>query len=394
MTKNSKNNYLYGLVIVGVVASLGQLIRPTLFGFDSYANLACSRGIDCGMLGSQQAMVAILKMLPADILIYKLFMLFLLIGSLFALYFFAKRFLSPMTSFYAVLLTIGLSPILVFRFAEFENDLFAYFLLFWALYFVFSSKLVPKIASTILFVVAFIFFSASLVYLPIFALAWWIYLIPALGFGVFAFSYWSSVLVGNPNFATENILLGGVFQFFLWFFSFPFFVSHKDWRLVVGGVVTLVLATLSPQLMLFVVPFVVLGMGKLLDFFEKRENLTILLIVIAVFCLVSYQVAVFNQQPTQEDDGFVSFLVTTAKDKNIPFTADFTYDYWIENAYNKRLPYSYQSLKDYNTGKIFKINGRDYTQLERPYLVLTQLDTNCTLLKESPHDSKKIYLCD
>jgi len=232
MLENFKTKFL---VLLGLCffSFLGVFFRQDLFGFDSYASWLCVKG-NCDVLGFQQGAVFLFGLMPDSLLFFKAVMFTSFFVSILILWFLVKKFFSERTAWYSIIFLLASTPWMLFEFAKFENELFAFPLIFLGLYFLFSKK--------------------------------WYFFIPLLG--SLLFWLWPGYFFVFPGSVLELQLFSGLSTLFIGlFFVFPFFLIKNKWFSFLG-IVFLVFGLWSSHLIVFVIPLVVLGIAQLIELIE------------------------------------------------------------------------------------------------------------------------------
>ena len=185
---------------------------------------------------------------------------------------------------------------MLFEFAKFENELFAFPLIFLGIYFLFLKK--------------------------------WYFFVPFLC----SLPFWMWIGYFQPMFADgllELQLFAGLSTLFVSvFFILPYFLQRKKWNLVLG-VVFFVVGLWSSHLTVFLVPLVVLGIGYTVGNLVPIKWDTKNIILPCVILIVCLNVALFLASPTQNDWNFVDGAITLANDENLPIYNDWSYGHWL-----------------------------------------------------------------
>ena len=143
MLQKQKTKDILVIGLISFIASLGVFLRTDLFGIDSYAAWLTIRTNEVNLLSYQPLAIEIYNLLPDSLIVFKLIMFLCLFLSLIGFYFIAKRFF-PENAVLITFILVSLGPLLIFEFAKFENELFAWPLMIWGCYF-FSKKEVKGI---------------------------------------------------------------------------------------------------------------------------------------------------------------------------------------------------------------------------------------------------------
>jgi hypothetical protein len=121
----------------------------------------------------------------------------------------------------------------------------------------------------------------------------------------------------------------------------------------------------NAKFFIFLVPFICLGIGYLLQKAYKTEKHTKTLWLVCFFLLISINVALFLNQPQQNQFDLIREGIDLAENEEIPIFNDWSYGHWIE-------------FHNYKTE--FKSGGHnpDYNLLKKPFVGLT--DSNLLYL--------------
>lgn len=378
--KNFFEYRLFALLLLALFAFVGVFFRGDLFGFDAYAGWACVKGISCTYLVSQPFAIALFQLLPDSLIVFKWVMFASFFLALIPVFLLVKHFFEERVAWLVTFCVVGLSPIFVFGFGQFENELFAYPFLFWALYLVVQKSWWKKVLSVVLVGVAAGFWAPSLLWLIPLSVLWLpVFVLLVTG----TFWAWNNILlyfgVGQ---ALEQTFLGGVYQFFGYLLVIPFFFLTKNKRLLVAGASMLFFALVSPKVVVLAVPFVAIGIAELIKLLEERGKSINFLLYLSFFCLIGVNIAFFMQSPMSSDWVFVGEAVKISQDQNLVLIADWSYDYWVVIYTNKKLPYDSQYEKRYN-------------EITPPFIALTKQELPCELLKEEVTAIRRraIYKC-
>jgi len=231
------NNWFVKIsVLAGLVFlfSLSYFFRHSLFGMDSYATVECVRGF-CENLVFQDLAIFLFQLMPDSLLFFKFVLFLSLFFSVFFVWLIVRKLFCERLAWISVFFTLGFSPIWLFEFAKFENELFAIPLVFIGVYFLLGDN-----------------FSRL------------------IGFGFLLLSLFFWLWVGYFFIGSYNVLEGLLFAGFLplffglFFLPFVFFVNRKFFLFVflfflLGGFV-------HGNLCIFFIPFVSVGVAQVLFF--------------------------------------------------------------------------------------------------------------------------------
>ena len=223
---------------------VGFLFRFDLLGVDSYA----SKLFVCNAeryIGFQPFAEFLFGFFPCNMFFFNFVMFFCFLAFLFACWLLVrdKR---------VVFALVCLSPIVLFEFSKFENELFAYPLIIFAFYF-FSRK--DYLYGFLACVVAGGFWLVAFVGVA--------YLFPPLVFGLFLFPL---SIFGNS--AVESWFGFGFYTLFGWLLVIPF-IFRLDLKKVLGFLCFFVLFLFSVKFWVFLVPYILFGIKDLLELMEE-----------------------------------------------------------------------------------------------------------------------------
>ena len=260
------------LCLVSLLASAGLFLRQNLFGYDSYAFLAFAKGYDVNP-GLHETTYWILKLLPVNLLLYDVVMWFCLFVAILGLYFGLKQVFDFKTAFLATLGCLALSPIMIFSFAQFQNELFAYPLIFWSFYCLMAKFKYHNWVALAFALIACFFWLGSLAWIAIIAcglvlpfifvmaisLPWWLITIINYVFGPFT----------KLGVSFETFFYG-LWDLFL-FFPIIFVVFWgKNRQYQVWMLLALLAIVFSARFTVLIVPFIGLGLGQLIGIAKRK----------------------------------------------------------------------------------------------------------------------------
>lgn len=353
------------LACFGVFCFLATLciwFRWNLFGFDSYAhlNLVCF-GFNSSLFNQPVANM-VFSLLPCNLFIINLFMLVLFAFSLFGVFLLVEHFFGSRLAWVSSFLLISLSPMVLFGFFEFENELLAYPFIIWGIYFLLTNK---KLFSLICFCYSLLFWK-------------WV--------------YYFTFLQGNSLIIELNLFHGLLDLWFLLpFLFFIPFLKKINPKLMMWGLIAVVFLLWNSKLFVFVLPFLGLAIAQAITtikssnsklfLIEKVRNNTKYIALLAVFCLVGWNITYLISSPTQKDWKTIQIGIKESQDKNLPLYANLSYDYWTTNQLKKEV-FPHQII---------------YTKkLLIPHVLITSEDLNCTLISNLDEYPKlrRVYQCD
>jgi hypothetical protein len=365
------------LLLLCFVAFAGVFIRPTLFGFDSYATLLCVQG-DCSMLGFQPLAVELFNLMPDSLFFFKIIMFVCFFLSVLALWLISKSFFGERIAWLSIFILLSASPIMLFSFGNFENEIFAWPLLFFAFYYLIQKDLPSlKWLSLPLIGIALFFWGGSAFFLVALVPLYVILSVPALIIIVNSFKLFLNFLF--PTNVLESRLFAGFFDLFLLVLFVPFVFGIKNKKLWLSFILLLIFVGLQGKFNLLLIPFLVLGIGFVLTKFELNKYLTILCIVL----LLGWQVAFFLQQPTSEDWSIVNSAKQLQVDTNYRLVNDWSVGYWL----------NYVGVDTNSRGGGSDI---DFSLESKPFVALTMQELDCNKIKsyQSVTRNMNLYKCD
>jgi len=342
------------LFLIVLACSFGLFVRQDLFAFDSYATWNAVRFGVFDTLGSQPLANLVWGLLPDSLLLFKLLMFCSLFLSIIPLYLVSEQFFGKKIGFYTIFVLLSASPILLFEFGKFENEIIAFPFIVWGLYFLFQRKWLKGLACHLC------------------GLAFW---------------FWPFYFVFNNFFFNTEIvemqLFSGLINF--WFLIpciFTIFL-FRDKRVLVFGLFGVFSVLWNAKFFLFLIFPLVFGIGVALSFLEQKKDWQNYLFITLFFCVFGWNVAFLLQSPTGSDWFFVDSAVKLSGDLNVPLYNDSSYGYWITHK---------GILTKYNPGTGSPI----YVVLEKPFVVLTNQVLDCNLIVEEKvlgKKHKRLYVC-
>ena len=374
---------IVALLILAFFASVASFLRVFPFGYDSYASIACQVSGDCGTLGMQPLMVLLLGFLPFNTfllnLVFFVCTFFVFLGLFLIGCHFCKN---ERVVWLALLVLVSFCPFFVFHLHEWENEVFAYPLLLFSLFFLLKKK---DFLSVGFFLLAGLFWSGVWYVGAVWGLAFCLGLL-TLPFFVGFFVFYDNV-VGFliPTNVSESLLGVGLLDLFVLVVFLPFCVWFRDKEifLPLGLFVGLFFVILQGKLVFILVPFVLLGIVRFIELVEEKGYCLNLLIPLSFFMLFCMNIAFFYAEPSVEQMFFIQDSIKISKDQNLKLYNDWSYGYWL-NYYGQ----------DTNFKGGFP--NPDYNNLEKPFLALTDhnlVTIQCIVLKKSTTITK-IWECN
>lgn len=359
------------------LAFAGVFVRPTLFGFDSYASAICVAG-DCSMLGIQPLAVELFQLMPDSIFFFKIVMFICFFLSVLALWLIVKNFFEERIAWLSIFVLLAASPIMLFSFGNFENEIFAYPLLFFAFYYLIQKDLPSlKWLSLPLMAIALFFWGGSAFFLIALVPLFFILSVPSVLIIVNSMPLFLGFLF--PTNVLESRLFAGFFDLFLLVLTVPFIFGLKDKKLWLSFVILLIFVGLQGKFNLLLMPFLVVGIGFALSKFGLNKYLTILCIML----LVGWQVAFFFQQPTSDDWILINSTKQTLSDTNFRLVNDWSVGHWL----------NFVGVDTNSRSGGFDIN---FVLEEKPFVALTVQELDCNKIKsyQSVTRNLNLFLCE
>lgn len=340
-----KKPVLFGILVF--LCSFGLFLRPTLFGLDSYAFKANVCQGFTSTLGNNPLALYFFNLMPCSLLFFKLVMFLSLVTSLYFIFLIVKKEFSERIAWQSIFLLLSLSPLLLFEFGKFENELLAYPFIIFGIYCFLNSKWFEGLAG----------FTASLVF-------WgWPYY-----FGFFG----GSVL--------EQQVFSGLLPLFGLVFIFPFVFFSKNRLVLLGSGFSLFLFLLNMKFFIFFIVFVALGIAQLLKIIEDKQQVRNFLWITSVFLLLGFNIAFLLAQPTLEEHKIVSEAVEIANNQDLQIYNDWSIGYLILD-------------KGKDTGIYGGGKETDYNDLQKPFIAITKKDLSglgCTQINQFISSTRKI----
>lgn len=332
------------------------------------------------MLGFQPLAVALFELMPDSVFFFKCVMFVCFFLSVLALWLIVKEFFEERIAWLSIFVLLAASPIMLFSFGNFENEIFAYPLLFFAFYYLIQRDLPSlKWLSLPLLAIALFFWGGSAFFLIALVPLFFILSVPSILIIVNSLPLFLGFLF--PTNVLESRLFAGFFDLFLLVFAVPFVFGLKNKKLWLSFVILLVFVGLQGKFNLLLIPFIVLSIGFALSKFSLNKYLTILCIVL----ILGWQVSFFFQQPTSEDWLLVNEAKQLAIHNNCVVRNDWSVGLWL----------NYVGV-DTNSRNGASEFGYDYNSFEKPFVALTVEDLDCNKIKsyQSVTRNLNLYLCD
>jgi len=347
----SRFKYFFVMVFV---FSLGLWARFSLFGFDGYATQYFIRRGVVGLLPWQPGALFLFGLFPDSLLFFKFVMFLSLLLSCWFLFLLVRKFFDERTAWLSIIVLFATTPWLLFEFAKFENELFAFPLILLGLYFLFCKK--------------------------------WYFFVPL----VCSLPFWLWVGYFNPFFGSgvlELQLFAGLSTLFVGsFFLIPYFLQKSKW-VVVLGLIFVGFCLWSSHLTVFVIPVVVLGIAKTIELISNSKydiQNAMIPCVILILCL---NIALFLSVPTDNEWKVLDKTVELHNDTNFMVYNDWSFGHWLR-------------IKGIETKYRSGGNDPDYNSIEKPFIALTTKDMGyifgCKKIQGFGSSTRNInlYKCD
>jgi hypothetical protein len=349
------SNRLIWLLFFVFIATIGIWIRGNLFGVDSYATLAAIRFDWFDTLSGQPLANIVWHILPDSLLVFKTIMFLSLFLTIVPIWLLVLKFYEERTAWIAVFLMLGLSPLLLFEFGQLENEIFAYPLLVWAVYFFLTKK--PLLACLFSFV----------------GTCFWVW------------PFYLTFFNNSSSSVVEMQMFSGLIN--LWFLlPVVFFIPLiKDRRVRLLGLLSVGLWLWNAKLFMFLLPFLALGIAELLRYVKNHTVIIKTAYYLAFFGLFAWNIAFLMQQPNRNDLFVVDEAIRLSADQNLPIYNDWSFGYWLWS----------EGIKAENnpgTGDVLNLDRQ-----ERPCIVISSKDYDCNLIygkKEIARKETKLWQCN
>jgi len=360
--------YSVKLFFVSLFSVIGLFLRPNLFGYDSYAFLALVKGFtQSDWIGSHDLFYLILSVLPVSYLLYVWVMWFCLFVSILGLFYGLKQVFSEQTAFLATLICLGAAPILIFSFAQFQNELLAYPFLFWSFYCLMAKFKYHNWVALAFVGIAYFFWVGSVAWIAIVGFGW---VLPFLFAIVVSIPFWWSKIgwtFTSYSGVAFNTYFWGLWDLFLLFpFIFVlFWQRNRRWQ--VWLLVSLGLVLFSARFTILSVPFIALGIAFACDEWFLKRTSAKSIVWCAVFLIICWNVAIYMQHPQSNELNLVHTFVNDCKISQNCYN-DWSIGWWVVSE-GGATPFKASPPEP------------DYNQLAKPFKALTVRDLNCNLIE-------------
>lgn len=377
LNQQSEAIKLVCLFLFCFLAFAGVFVRSTLFGFDSYASTLCVGG-DCSTLGFQPLAIELFNLMPDSIFFFKVVMFVCFFFSILALWLIVKEFFEERIAWLSIFVLLAASPIMLFSFGNFENEIFAYPLLFFAFYYLIQKDLASlKWLSLPLIAIALFFWGGSAFFLIALVPLFLILSVPSVIIIINSIDLFLNFLFSTNVF--ESRLFAGFFDLFLLILVVPFVFGVKNKKLWLSFIILLIFVGLQGKFNLLLIPFIVLGIGFALSKFDLNKYLTILCIVL----ILGWQVSFFLQQPTSEDWTLINSTKQTLSITNYRLVNDWSVGYWL----------NFVGVDTNSRGGGSDIN---FVLEQKPFVALTTQELDCNKINsyQSVTRNLNLFICN
>lgn len=351
------------LILFLFLATAGLWIRPTLFGVDSYSTLSFIRYHWADTLGNQPFANFFFVLIPDSMILIKLIMFLSIVAAVIPIWLLVRKFYDERAAWISIFFLMTLSPIVLFGFGEFENEIFAYPLIAWGIYLFMTKKYwgaVTAITGATLF---------------------------------WKWPYYLTFFNESSSRIVEMQMFSGLINAWA-LIPFLFFIPLlKKGRAAIFGIIAIIFWLINAKLFIFLIPFVALAIPKGLDLLQKYPTIKLSLYILAFCGLIGWNIAFFMQQPTQNDLVFVSESIQLARDTNLPLYNDPSFGYWIM-AQGFKTPYNPGS--DLNPPGAWEVIKGHWLALPGIYLTEKEMPP-CTLIKTQKdigRTKRNIFQCN
>jgi len=360
-----------------LVPFLFLFLRQDLVGVDSYAYALNI----CGLKTLDIAGYFVFSWLPCNILVWKTLLFSAYVAFVIGSAYLARAF-TKKQCFNAVLVFVGLSPLILFSFFKFENEIFALPLMMWATYFFFKAKLEDKpkhfLTSVLLIVLSgfiwegtyFFALALGLAFLPLF-----------VGSLLALFFVWDKVLFALTPSGVLESWFGGISPLWLLVLVVPFGLL-LGWSIGAPLVVGLLFGFFNPKLLIIILPFLLIACVKFLGWLEEYPMIKQLVIVLAVVQLIGFGFVSLTLPPTQDDWLWIEEGIELSEETGFRLVNDWSPGYWVL----------------WKGGQAVRWGGPpdlNYSELRKPFVVITSQELGCELVKDFSgfFVNRRIYEC-
>ena len=354
--------------------------RPDFVGGDSYyfLNHVCGEG----ELGEGDLVRTIFGWVPCNFILIKILLFLLCLSCVFAIAL-TGNLLYDQNGWMAGLF-IFLAPIFFAEFTKFENDQFAFPLIFLAIYFYykgfFKNSFINRLTAIVLLVFAAQIWGGAVLFFPAFAFGSILFVLSTIPLLII---YWKqlffTVLPRFPVFdlfgnVWENSLVVGIAYLFL----LPLGFNGLSKILLPQMVFFTALLLLNSKFVFLATPFLALGFVgyfNKLDYSKYGKNFKQIFLWLPFFMAISWGFVSLTQPPLDYQWDAVEFALQESERPGI--TNDWELGYWV-------------LFKGGNTQQF--CSPRDFNLSNDVFLTQRDLDSNaCTFLKS--FNELKVYQC-
>lgn len=352
--------YYILLIVLAILSYAGVFLHPGLIGVDGYHylnNLCFKTSISI----QEPLSKGLMLLFSCDTLAIKCFLCFLFVISVLGVTQIAKLFVKK--PWLAGLFTIGLSPLLLFNFYEFENETFSYPLIIWSQYFFFRYSIEKKsqwlLAGLSLVFTAFLFWRGAA-----YSLIGFILLNPiVLGIVIIG------ALLNLKQFWYGIIPIEGVMEnttgWIIGFYGLLLGILGVKGKLLIPGIIFAGMALLNQKFAILLIPILAIGVTIAC---EKYKTLMQILPVAAIIMLLGWNLTTLTQMPNAEHQRVIQEFITECEIREQrDCKNDWDSGYWITY-------YSNNKIKPSAWG------GGNWNQDYNHGLILTWKELKCNLI--------------
>ncbi len=373
--KISEENILgVGILVAFFLPVIGIIFRTGFLGYDSYYFLKQVCGGNPLFNETINPLAnMVLSVLPCDVLFIKVILILFFWASMLAIYAIGSLFGKKE----AIILTIfaGITPIIINNSFKFENDSFAFPIMFFGVYFFLKYLLNEKknklnlLASIGLIGTATLFWGGAIYYIIAFTLAEPILLLLTIPI-LFLFGPLLLTQIIPRLEIAENHPVKGMMSF-MFYMVFIMFGSGKkivDFYFPVITILFILLGLINPKFMILGVPFYALAILKIWQSATPSNKKRILGLAITLNLAWGLTLFFHTTQPYYSEIVATEEIVNYSQDFNLQIANDWGYGHMI--LYNGGETNYHSSYSDYNF-------------FESPQtLILTREQLNCEIIQE------------
>lgn len=328
----SKNEFLklFGLTLLPFLFYFG---RPDIFGSDGYAFL----GKICFQTAlPNQPIISdlIVSILPCDILTLKVLLFLLCFSAVLALAYLGKLYWE---NGWLCGLVAFVSPLIFYEFIKFENDQFAFPLIFWAIYFFFRSyaledqedRLRSKLYCLGLLIVAGLIWEGTALVIFAFGLADLLFTFVSIPVLFVGFNKLPQIFGLHMGKVAENLpFVSLIWLGFLLLGLNGFYFGNKArWKLIIPATFLLLVSISNAKYVLLVVPFLCLGImntwNELVPDYMKT-----MFVMLAITLPFLYGFNSLTMPPTEQQWQAVDYAISASETGMVQ--NDWDYGWWVK----------------------------------------------------------------